>query len=268
MLKRQHFTALILVVLFVAVLTRLPSQTLGNVKLAIGGMFLPLFGLANSSHQVAEKAVQSIKSRSQLLRENEEWGKANQEMYMRLQADEAVREENAKLRQLIGWQAQSRNKYKLARVVLRDPANWWRSVQINLGSRDGIVPNLPVRTTDGLVGRIQSVGETRSQVILLGDPNLQVSAMVSTNGEKGVIVSSSSSPQENNMVDLWFLSGNTQVRPGQDVTTSGDGGIFPPNIPIGRTVDLKSKDYGVSKEARVKLFANFGALEEVWVVLP
>lgn len=268
MFKRQHYTALILVVLFVAGLSRLPSQTLENAKRAIGGMFLPLFGLANSSHRLAEKAGKTIVPRSQLLRENEELRQANQEMYMRLQSDEAVRQENERLRQLVGWQAQSRRKYKLAHIITRDPANWWRSVQIDLGSRDGICSNLAVQTTDGLVGRIQSVGETRSQVILLGDPKLQVSGLVVTNGEMGVIMVNSSNPQENNMVDFGFLPGNTKLRPGQDVVTSGDGHVFPPHIPIGKTVDLRSKDSGVSTEARVKLFANMGALQEVWVVMP
>ncbi len=45
-------------------------------------------------------------------------------------------------------------KLKLANVILRDPANWWRTLQIDLGSRDGVRENLPVLTPDGLVGRV------------------------------------------------------------------------------------------------------------------
>ena len=51
-------------------------------------------------------------------------------------------------------------------------------MQIDLGSRDGVRENLPVLTTDGLVGRVSSVGYTRSQVVLIGDPNCRVSALV------------------------------------------------------------------------------------------
>ena len=58
------------------------------------------------------------------------------------------------------------------------------------------------------------------------------------------------------------------MAPGQSVETSGDGGVFPRGIPIGRIVDVRSKDYGLSKEARVKLSVNLGALEEVMVMIP
>ena len=59
---------------------------------------------------------------------------------------------------------------------MRDPANWWRTVQIDLGSRDGIQTNQPVLTAEGLVGRVSSVSYVSSQVVLIGDPNCRVSA--------------------------------------------------------------------------------------------
>ena len=111
------------------------------------------------------------------------------------------------------------------------------------------------------------MGQTRSQVVLLGNPDLRVAAAVQ-NGETGIINSSSSSPQEDNMVDMDYLSGSSTVRPGQNVVTSGEGGVFPPDIPIGKVVDLRSKEFGLATEARVKLWADLGALQEVWVMTP
>ena len=268
MFKRPHYIALILVVLFVAVLSRLPSQTVGNLKLAIGGMFLPLFGLASSSHNLVNQVGNTVVPRRELIRQNQEFRQANQEMYLSLKQNEVIWRENERLRQLVGWQRQKRWNIKLAHVVTRDPANWWRSVQIDLGDRDGIRTNLEVLTTDGLVGRVLSVGETRSQVVLLGDPNLRVAAMIETNREKGISLTASSSPQENNMVDLSFLPGNSGARPGQTVQTSGDGGVFRGGIAIGKIVDVRTKDYGLSTEARVKLSADLSTLEEVWVMMP
>jgi rod shape-determining protein MreC len=52
------------------------------------------------------------------------------------------------------------------------------------------------------------------------------------------------------------------------VVTSGEGGIFPKGIPIGKIVDVQPVDYGSRTEARVKLAANLNALEEVWVMFP
>jgi rod shape-determining protein MreC len=122
------------------------------------------------------------------------------------------------------------------------------------------------------VGRVQSVGQSRSQVILLGDPNLRVAAKVvspgRTNSETGIITVISTAPQEEGMIDLALLSGASTVVPGQSVVTWGEGGVFPADIAIGTIVDKQARDYGLATEARVKLAAHLGALEEVWVMLP
>ena len=70
------------------------------------------------------------------------------------------------------------------------------------------------------------------------------------------------------MIDLDFLSGASVVRPGQNVVTWGAGGVFPAAFRSARLSIRAPKEYGLSMEARVKLAANLGALEEVWVMVP
>jgi rod shape-determining protein MreC len=270
MFKKAHFIGLIVVVLVVAVLLKLPAQTMGKFKLAISGLFLPLFGLASSSHDIAEKTSNMLVTKRELLEQNKRLQLENQQLRLLLTRDAELERENDRLRQSIGWKRQVAAPMKLGRVIAHDPANWWRSVQIDLGARDGVRVGLPARTVEGLVGRVQSVSETHSQVILLGDPNVRVSANVgtATNRESGIVMTSSTSPQENNMVDLAYLPGSSTVSPGQTVSTAGDGGVFPAGIPIGRLVDKRSRDNGLTTEARVQLFANLAALDEVWVMMP
>jgi rod shape-determining protein MreC len=268
MLKKPHYIVLVLVVLLVLVLLKLPSGAMGRVKLAISGLFLPLFGLAGSMHELTGQTKGTLLSKGLLARQNQELRRQNEELKILLQQDEGIWTENARLRGLVGWPRQTFWNLRLSRVIARDPANWWRSLQIDLGARDGVKTNYPVLTSEGLIGRVQSVADNRSQVILLGSPELRVAAIVQPSGETGVINSSSSSPQENNMVDLDYLSGNSAVRPGQRVVTWGEGGVFPKNITIGKVVDLRVKEYGLATEARVRLAADISALQEVWVMTP
>ena len=179
----------------------------------------------------------------------------------------AIARENDQFRTLLGWQHQTPWRVKLANVVVRDPANWWRAVQIDLGSRDGLRENLPVITADGLVGRVSSVSLTRSQVILLGDPNCRVSALVE-NPARDMGVVGAGGPMDGSLVELTYLSGNADLKPGQNVITSGLGGVFPKGIPIGQIADSRPVEFGLYTEARVKPSANLGALEQVWVLFP
>ena len=90
----------------------------------------------------------------------------------------ALLNENNRLRQLLGWKKQHPWNLKLASVIARDPANWWQTVQIDLGKGDQMQTNLPVMTSAGLIGRISAVGPTSSEVTLIGSPNCRVSALV------------------------------------------------------------------------------------------
>ena len=102
---------------------------------------------------------------------------------------------------------------------------------------------MPVLTSDGLVGRISSVGYARSQVVLVGDPGCRVSARV-VNPARDLGIVTAGGPLDNSLVNLTYLSGDANLKSGQAVVTSGEGGIFPPGIPIGQIVD--------SRQARIR----------------
>ncbi len=269
MLKKPQYIALVLVAVVALIIFNLPSRTMSRFKLALSGMFFPLFGLAGSSQQAFQKTGNIILPRSVLTKENERLRLENEQLKIQLMQNTELHRENSQLRQSLIWQKQSPWKMKLARVIARDPANWWRTIQIDVGSNQGIRPNLPVMISDGLVGRVSVVGANRSQVLLLGDPNLRVGALIQDKEvrENGIIISSSG-PLDNNMVDLQYFSRNSAIKPGQPVVTSGEGGIFPKGILIGQIVDIRNNSVGLSTEARVKITANLSSLEEVWVIFP
>ncbi|MHC1769595.1 MAG: rod shape-determining protein MreC [Verrucomicrobiia bacterium] len=270
MLNRPRYIALGLVLLLALVLLNLPSQTATRAKLALGGFFLPLFGLASSANALAERTGDSLMPRRALLTQIDQLRRANEQFLLRESQAAEVWRENENLRAALKWQKQAPWKLLLARVILRDPANWWRSVQIDVGQRDGVTVDLPVLTPEGLVGRIVQVGPRRSRVALVGDPDCRVSAVVEEGRirDYGVISSESPGVFDSSLVDLTYVNRPAAMKPGQRVLTSGLGGVFPRGIFIGHIVDTNSVGYGLYTEARVKLGANLENLEEVWVVLP
>ena len=267
MFRKTHYVVLGSVLLLTLIALNLPGGKSARLKQTVGGLFLPLFGLANSTEQLVKKSADNLVPRSELLRQNENFRRENQELKLRLKQAEQIQFEDARIRQFLGWQPRAPWKLKLANVVLREPSNWWKTIQIDLGSRDGLRENLPVLTTDGLVGRISSVSLTRSQVVLVGDPNCRVSALIENDARDNGVILTADSPIEKTLVDLGYLSHNAVLSPGQNVVTSGLGGTYPKGIPIGKVVDFRPVEFGLYTEARVKLAANLSALEEVWVLI-
>ncbi len=265
MFKQKNYLALGAVVFVAIVLLSLPTRATARLKLAVGSWFLPLFGLANAGQQLPADLADSVLPRRELLQQIDTLRRENQQLKSQAVQGAAMARENDQLRNLLGWQRQVPWRLKLANVVMRDPANWWRTIQIDLGSRDGLQTNQPVLTTDGLVGRVSSVSFVSSQIVLIGDPNCRVSAVVE-NATHDMGVLTAGGPLDTSLVQLSYLASSANLKPGQNVLTSGLGGVFPKGIPIGKIVDAESIEYGLATEARVKLNANLGALEQVWVL--
>jgi rod shape-determining protein MreC len=246
-------------------LLNLPAGPAARLRLAISSQFLPFFGLADGVQDMAGAAADLALSKRELVRQNNLLRAEIQQLKIQGAQATEVSREAVRVAQMLGWQRQEPWRMKLARVVVRDPANWWRTVQIDLGSRDGVRINAVVLTPDGLVGRVAAVGFTRSEVVLVGDPNCRVAAVVDDESrDTGVI--SSAYPLDRTLVQFGFLSRTATLKPGQRVLSSGQGGIFPRGIPVGTIVDTRPVDYGLSMEARVKLLVDMGTLEEVWVL--
>lgn len=268
MFKRPYYIAVAILAVLTLLVLNLPSRTTARLKTALGSIFLPLFGMASGTQQAAAKIGDNLLPKSELIAANDAFRRQNQELRLQLAQTEVMVKENERLRQLVGWQKQNRWNVKLARVIYRDPANWWRTVQIDLGSRNGLSNNVPVLSPEGfLIGRVSSVSLTKSQVVLIGDSNCKVPAIVENETHsQGVIVGGG--PFDSSFVNLTHLPSSATIKPGQRVSTSELSAIYPKGILIGMVAEARPVESGLILEADVKLAANLSSLEEVWVLFP
>src|SRR6476646_3094578 len=216
MLKRPYLIALGLIMVLLLIIWTLPPKTMAGLKSSIGSLFVPLQGVSSAGHDVADRAGDALTTKSELLKELERLRKENQQLKVQEVQSKQLEQENARLRQAVGWQQQKKWDLKLGRVILRDPANWWRTVQIDLGSREGIAPDMPVLTVQGLVGKVSSVGFTHSQVVLLGDSHCKVSGLVQSDARDRVSgIIGPSGTLDSTLVALSLLPPNANVKSGQ-----------------------------------------------------
>lgn len=273
MFKKPSYVAFTLVLALVLILLNLPTHVTAQLKLTISGLFAPFFGVAGAGRGVAGAAGNALVPRKVMRQQLAQLEAEVQQLKLQQTQFEVVMRENARLRRQVDWQPRIPWRMKIARVVARDPANWYRIITIDLGSEDGVEVNQPVMVEQGLVGRVGAVGGSRSLVVLVGDPKCHVSVNVlDANGvdiiDTGILAPSSASALDTGLVDLLYLTHVENLLPGQRVVTSGIGGVFPKGITVGNIVHSKSVDLGLQGEARVKLSAALYKLEEVWVVWP
>ncbi len=158
-----------------------------------------------------------------------------------------------------------------ASIINRNPNAWYQTITINRGIEDGVSVNDPVIVALGLVGKIVSVTPTTSEVLLITDSEGQVSALVrgSTGSPtfgivEGTYKRTSRLEAEGNLQMLLRRDDNVNV--GDLVLTSGLGGVYPKDIPIGKVEQIQLDGSGLLKTAYISPLVNFDSLEEVYIV--
>lgn len=118
-----------------------------------------------------------------------------------------------------------------ARVVATSSGVFVRTVTINAGRDDGVRAGYPVVSGDGLIGRVLEAGAGSARVMLLTDLSSRVPAVVGTAAVRAVLVGDNGA-----LPRLDFIAATSGSAEGDEVVTSGVGGVYPRGLRIGRVV--------------------------------
>ncbi|MEJ6586633.1 MAG: rod shape-determining protein MreC [Pelagibacterales bacterium] len=142
--------------------------------------------------------------------------------------------------------------------IFTDSSNrYFSSVLIKAGSNDNLKENNAIVSSKGLLGRISEVGEEVSRGLLLTDISSRVPVSVSSNEIQGILIG-----QNLKKPRVYYLLNISSLNEGDLVTTSGKGGIFPSNIPIGTVSDKNQKN----KYIEIDLFEHINNLSHVRII--
>ena len=169
--------------------------------------------------------------------------------------------ENERLHQILQLREDISLPTIAARVIGKDPSNWFRSILIDKGFREGIKKNAAVLSPKGLVGRVIEVMEGTSRVQLITDPNCAVGALVQAGRVGGLVVG-----EVGPFCRLKFLPQGAEIQVGDSVLTSGLSGLSPKGIPIGTVSAVHKKENALFQEAEVLPKVDLSSIEEVLVI--
>ena len=122
----------------------------------------------------------------------------------------------------------------------------------------------PVATDEGLVGKITTVSDSVSVVLLISDENCRVAAKVEGSREQGIVSGERVTTGLTPSLNLNFLSKQADLKPGQKVYTSGVGGVFPSGLLIGVVKTFRVRE--LDGQAQLTPAVDLSHLEDVFVV--
>ena len=154
-----------------------------------------------------------------------------------------------------------------ATILSRNKSYWFNTITIDKGSKDGIKPNMAVVTKNGLIGKINKVSKTSSEVKLItsDDVNFKISIAIKTNEVDNYAILNGYD-NKTKLIKATGIDKTTNINIGDSVVTSGLGEFFPAGIYIGTVEKLEKDKYNLSKTAYIKLSQNFNDIHYVTVL--
>lgn len=249
-LRRLLLIVVTLCLVAVFLVWRIDSPRVERLRAQITDSLVPNMSWAMAPVTGTVNLFRDLQSYGQLAEQNAELRRELRQMRAWKEAALQLEQENARLLDLNNVQLDPRLTY-ITGVVLADSGSPYRqSVLLNIGARDGIVDGWAAMDGIGLVGRISGVARNTARVLLLTDANSRVPAVIQPSGQRAIVAGDNSARPP---VD--FIENRDQVRPGDRVVSSGDGGVFPAGLLIG------SLEIDPGGRLRVRLAADYERLE-------
>lgn len=190
----------------------------------------------------------------------------NYEILQRANTD--IKKENERLKEQLDFSQSFTERNYPAQIIGRNPDSLYSAFTINKGSRHGIRKNMPVLAVQGgilgLVGKVVTVGVGTSLVMPIYDTKCSVSARIQNTRDIGIVTGdgSSDSPLVMTYIKKRVLN---ELQVGDLIVTSGEGGNYISDIPIGSISEIKVLDYDSSLNIKVAPVIDFSRIEMVIV---
>ncbi|MGQ0672114.1 MAG: rod shape-determining protein MreC [Hyphomicrobium sp.] len=256
--RRPQFRLTLVVLLFASiallVLSRMEHPAISHVRWQLSELMTPLLAEASAPLVGLRRAGRTLVRVFDHAAEVERLKDENQQLkgweWRAIEAERKLSELTA----LTGAVKDKATAFVTSRVIANAAGPFVQSAMVNVGTMHAVKTGYPVLSGDGLVGRIVETGETAAQVLLLTDLNSRIPAHVGRHGARA-LVAGDNGP----LPALTYLGSDADIAVGDEVSTSGVGGLFPRGLRIGTVVSDGAA-------FRVKPHADLDGLEYLSII--
>lgn len=247
--------ALYFLCIVLLVLSRLENETVRAARGLFSDLVSPVLEAASLPAVYVRGHWQRMSSYVELFGELEKLKTENERLRQWEWRAKRLERRLSHLRNLLNAVDEPALGFTTGRVIADARGPFVRSVLVNVGLGQGVKSGYAVINGDGLVGRTINVGDQASRIILLSDLNSRIPVLVGPAGVRAVLVGDNSARPR-----LEFVPDDETLYEGDEVYTSGHGGLLPRGLRVGTVVP------GPGKGFRTRPHADLNELEYVSVL--
>jgi len=232
------------------------------------GAFAEMQRAATSAFNGVHEGWQNYFALQQIRQENEQLRREVTGLRVSLERERTVAQETRTLQKLLDLKSAAGFNTAAAAVIGSGADPEFRTITIDKGTQDGLRTDMAVMSPAGVVGRILMPTSRAAKVQLIIDRDAAAGVLIERSRVSGVVTGVGSAENlafKAGLIELNYVPGSADVKPGDRVVTSGIDGIYPKGLPVG---EIQSAErVGGEWRIRVKPAVDFSSLEVVLVVL-
>jgi rod shape-determining protein MreC len=231
------------------------SIIVSRLRMAVMDVTAPVINAVSRPIDAARETASDVRDYFALKAENEALKRQNDTLMEWQRVARELQAENASLRELLNFQTGPKVSFVTASVVADASSSFVRSLIVLGGTKAGVAKGQAAMTGAGLAGRVLEVGERSARILLITDINARVPVVAERSRDQAVLAGRNS-----DMPELLYLSRDNDVKVGDRIVTSGQGGVFPAGLPVGEVVSV------TGGHVQVQPFVDFSRLENIRLI--
>jgi rod shape-determining protein MreC len=227
-IQRTMLPILVLLSAAIVVLGKADQLLFDSMRTAVTDTVAPILEAFSRPLTAIGGAIDNVEMLINTYQENTRLESDNTRLLQWQQTALNLAADNQQLRGLLKAVPENSISYVTARVIANSGGAYVRTVLINAGTEDHVARGQAATTGEGLVGRLTEVGNRAARVLLITDLNSRIPVLIEGSHVNAVLAGDNSERPR-----LLYLPSPDAVKVGDRVVTSGEGGIFPPGLPVG-----------------------------------
>jgi len=253
--QRFAYSALVLLSVAIMVIGRADGSLIEHIRTKTNDVLAPVLEAVTQPVAAVTDVAAHVRSLTELYRENERLKTENAALMQWQQVARRLDNENSGLRTLMNYQPEGSVWFITGRVIGTSGGAFSRNLLINRGTLDSVAKGQAVSAGSGLVGRVTEVGDRAARVLMITDLNSRIPVQIDGNHDRAILAGDNTDRPQ-----LAYVGAHTKINVGDRIVTSGDGGVFPPGMPVGTVASVEGGNI------RVEPFADLSRVEYLRVV--
>jgi rod shape-determining protein MreC len=254
-IERMSVTLLVVISAVMIIVGKADQVAFQSLRNSVMDAAAPALDMLSRPAAAFDAAVDRVRGFITVYRDSTRLAAENERLLGWQQVALRLSAENAELRDLSKLVSEPAISFVTARVIADSGGAYARSVMVNAGRDNGVARGQAAMSGEGLVGRVAEVGSRAARILLITDLNSRVPVVVDGTRQRAILAGDNSARPS-----LRYVDSDGTIRIGDRIVTSGQGGVFPPGLPVGVVASADSEG------ARIEPYAALSRVDYLRLV--